>query len=229
MTIHPPDTPAIAAALEHSQALDDAVMAILIDPVYRPYDDSKRINTSVAAASLALEHARAVRTLIAEGLTTSALSLMRLQHEALTRAVWSLYAASDAQLDKLTAPLSKETEAAANGLPMLALMLKAIEQAAQHNPAAAQPYQGLLDFKTNNSPALNSLVHGGIHALQRHAQGFPLPMVLQALCNSNGLLIMTAMMLAVLSGNPTTAKRLRPLQTEFADCLPSLLPPPARP
>lgn len=224
MTRHPSDTQALDALLQHSQALDDEVITLLKAPPYRPYDQSKRISTSVAAASVAFEHARAVRVLIAEGLFTSAFSLMRLQHEALTRAVWSLYAATESELDKLTAPLSKEAETAANRLPMLVSMLTSIEKAAQTNSSAAGAYQGLRDFKTNNSPALNSFVHGGLHALQRHAQGFPLPMVLQALRNSNGLLLMTAMMLITLSGNPSIAKRMRPLQTEFADCLPSLLP-----
>jgi len=229
MTIHPPDSQAIAAALQRSQALDDAAMAILNDPVYRPHDNTNRITTSVAAASVALEHAQAVRVLIAERLPTAALSLMRLQHEALTRAVWSMYAATESELEKLAAPLSKEAEAAASGLPMLALMFKAIEKAAQGNPSAAGAYQGLLDFKTHNASALNSLVHGGIHALQRHAHGFPLPLVIQALRNCNGLLVMTAMMLAILAGNPATAKRIGTLQTEFADCLPSPLPTTARP
>ena len=152
MTIQAPDTQAVGAALQRAQALDDALMAVLNAPVYRPYDNAKRINTSVAAASVALEHARAVRVLMADDLPTSALSLMRLQHEALTRAVWSLYAASDAELDKLTAPLSKEAESAANRLPML----------------------------------------------------------------------------AILAGNPATGKRIAPLQTQFADCLPSPLTTAAR-
>ena len=77
---------------------------------FRAYDDSARIAASVSAASVALEHGRALRVLVADGLPTAALSLMRLQHEALTRALWLLYAADDTAISKLTAPLTKEAE-----------------------------------------------------------------------------------------------------------------------
>lgn len=219
MSIHPPDTQALNAALQRAQALEEAILAALKTPEYRPYTDSPRITTSVAAASVAFEHGQAVRALMAQDMVTSALSLMRLQHEALTRAVWAFYAATDLAIDKLSAPLTKDTAAVANKLPMLNDMLKAIQGRA---PEAAT--LGLLAFKDNNAAALNSFVHGGIHALQRHTQGYPLPLVLQALHNGNGLQVMAAMMLALLTGNPVTTKRIGALQAEFADCLPSPLP-----
>ncbi len=219
MSIHPPDTRALHAALQRAQALEEAILAALNTPDYRPYSDSPRINTSVAAASVAFEHGQAVYALIAQDMVTSALSLVRLQHEALTRAVWAFYAATDLAIDKLNAPLSKDAEAVANKLPMMNDMLKAIQGKA---PDAAT--LGLLAFKDNNAAALNSFVHGGIHALQRHAQGYPLPLVLQAIHNGNGLQVMAAMMLAVLTGNPVTTKRIGALQREFVDCLPSPLP-----
>jgi len=219
MSIHPPDTRALNAALQRAQALEAAILAALNTPDYRPYNNSPRISTSVAAASVAFEHGQAVRALIAQDMVTSALSLMRLQHEALTRAVWAFYAATDLAIDKLNAPLSKDAEAVANKLPMMNDMLKAIQGKA---PDAAT--LGLLAFKDNNAAALNSFVHVGIHALQRHAQGYPLPLVLQAIHNGNGLQVMAAMMLAVLTGNPITTKRIGALQREFADCLPSPLP-----
>lgn len=219
MSIHPPDDQALNAALQRAQALDDTILAALNTPDYRPYSDSPRISTSVAAASVAFEHGRAVRALIAQDMVTSALSLIRLQHEALTRAVWAFYAATDLAIDKLSAPLSKDTEAVANKLPMLNDMLKAIQGKA---PEAAT--LGLLAFKDNNNAALNSFVHGGIHALQRHTQGYPLPLVRQAIHNGNGLQLMAAMMLAVLTNNPVTTRRIGALQAEFVDCLPSPLP-----
>jgi hypothetical protein len=154
--------------------------------------------------------------LVAQGLPTAACSLLRLQHEALTRAVWLLYAATDLAVDKLAAPLSKETEAAANKLPMLADMLKQLAD----KPAAAQPLLGLQAFKDNNAAALNSFVHGGIHALHRHASGFPEPLVIGALRNCNGLLLMTGMMLAVLAGSQPMVRRVSRLQVEFAGDLP---------
>jgi len=45
--------------------------------------------------SVAFEHAESVKVLIASGNFTSALGLVRLQYEALVRAMWLLYSASD--------------------------------------------------------------------------------------------------------------------------------------
>jgi len=219
-TPHEAGPEALAHALYRAEQLDEALMLAIGAADYRPYDGSDRINASASAASVSLEHGRAIRVLIADGLPTAALSLLRLQHEALTRAVWLLYAADDLAIAKLSAPLSKEAEAAANKLPMMADMLKHLAG----KPAAATPLLGLLAFKDNNAAALNSFVHGGIHALQRHAQGFPLPLVLQGLRNCNGLMLMTGMMLAVLAGRQPLVGRVGRLQKEFAEDLPPPLP-----
>lgn len=166
----------VLAALHVAARLDDDLMVAVGAPDYRPYDSSDRISASLAAASVALEHGRALRLLLEDNLPTAALSLLRLQHEALVRSAWLLYAASELAVQKMGAPLSRETEAAAGKLPMLADMLKALEGKA---PATAM--LGLLAFKDNNAAALNSFVHGGIHALHRYAQGFPEPLVVGAL------------------------------------------------
>lgn len=214
----------LGQALARADELDNAVMAAIVADHYRPHEGSKRISASVSAACVALEHGRAFRVLVAQGLPTAALSLLRLQHEALTRAVWLLYAATDLAVEKLAAPLSKETEAAANKLPMLAEMLKQLAD----KPAAAQPLLSLQAFKDSNAAALNSFVHGGIHALHRNARGFPVPILLGALHNCNGLLLMTGMMLAVLAGSQPMARRVSRLQVEFAADLPPPLPTHAR-
>ena len=49
------------------------------------------------------------------------------------------------------------------------------------------------------------------------------PMI-QVIRSSNGLLTMTGMILAVLSGDLEIAKRMSRIQSAFADCLPELLP-----
>jgi len=143
---------------------------------------------------------------------------LRLQHEALTRSVWLLYAATDAEVEKLTAPLTADTEKAANKTPMLAAMLTAIEGKA---PAAATLM--LKQFKDVMAGALNSYVHGGIHALRRQAEGYPEPMLRQVITSSNGLLTMSAMMMAILSGDATISKQMSKVQPMFADCLPELI------
>jgi len=204
--------------LERSEALDEALMDLLGSDAYRLFNDSPRITTSFAACSVSLDHARGLRTLIHEGLPTPAISLTRLQHEALTRSVWLLYAASDSDVDKLKSPLTLESEKAANKLPMLAAMLTAIDGKAP--PAATQT---LTHFKDVSTAALNSYVHGGIHVLRRQSEGYPLHLLIQVLRNSNGLLTMSGMMFAILSGDPVMAKLMSQIQPAFADCLPEPL------
>ena len=193
-------------------------MELLGPDSYQTYDESRRVLASFAACSVSLEHAQGLRLLVREGLPTSGISLMRLQHEALTRSVWLLYAASDEAIERLLAPLTSAAEKVANKLPMLTEMLGAIAGKAPHGAT-----QMLSQFKEVHAPALNSFVHGGIHPLQRHADGYPLPLLIQIIQSSNGLLTMSGMMLAILSGNPSTAKRMRGIQQAFADCLPELL------
>lgn len=206
----------VVQALQRSAELDIALMDAIGAESYRPFDGTPRSLASLSAASVALEHGRAVRTLLADDLPTAALSLTRLQHEALTRAVWLLYAATDLAIEKLTTPLSREAEAAASKLPMMAAMLKELDGKAPE-PAMAS----LRAFKDNNSAALNSLVHGGIHALQRHAAGYPPQLVLGALRNANGLMLMTAMLLAILAGRQDLVSKVGTLQLMYAADLPT--------
>lgn len=211
---------ALSHALARADELDAALMRAIDAAHFRAYDDSARITASLSAARVALEHGRALRVLVADGLPTAALSLMRLQHEALTRALWLLYAADDTAIAKLAAPLTKEAEAAAGKLPMMSDMLKQLAT----KPAAAKALIGLLAFKDNNAAALNSYVHGGIHALQRQAQGYPVPLIVGALRNCNGLMVMTTMMLAVLTGRQPLVHAVSLLQATFAEDLPQVLP-----
>ncbi len=203
-----------------SSDLDDAIMNILDPESYQVFDASKRITASFLACSVSFEHGRSLRVLIHEDFPTSAISLMRLQYEALLRAVWLLYAAPDSSVEKLQTKLTSDTEKAANKLPMLSEMLKAIEGKA---PSAA--VQMLTHFKDVSAGALNSFVHGGIHPLQRVSDGYPLPLLIGVIRNSNGLLTMSGMMFAILSGNSVLAKRMGGIQMAFKDCLPELLPP----
>lgn len=58
--------------------------------------------------SIAFVHAESAKMLISGGNLTSATGLVRLQYEALVRAMWLLYAASDTAVSKLTSELTQE-------------------------------------------------------------------------------------------------------------------------
>lgn len=210
----------LGRVLDRSRDLEVEIDRLLGGDAYRLADESVRAVSSAAAAQVSMEHGQALRALIVASLPTSAVSLMRLQHEALTRSAWLLYAASDVEVDKLMGPLTRETERAANKLPMMKSMLD--ELAGKAPPVAVDM---LTHFKEVNAPSLHSFVHGGIHALQRGLTGYPVDLLDNIIRSSNALFTMAAMMLAILSGDQQTAKRMSKIQPAFQDCLPALLDP----
>ncbi|WP_242560022.1 hypothetical protein [Pandoraea capi] len=169
---------------------------------------------------IALEHAGALRELIAGGMPISAVSLLRLQFEAVTRALWLMYAALDSAIAKLQAPLTLEAEQAAKDIPGVNEMIQQIKNKG-HAPLAV--HQMLSQFKAQSWNAMNSFVHSGIHPLRRASDGFPPSLAVQVLRNSNGLSTMTGMAMAILIRDGAAADSVRAIQSEFADCLPDLI------
>ena len=144
-------------------------------------------------------------------------------HEALMRAVWLLYVASDEQIDRLVAPLGATAEKAASKLPMAKAMLDEIVGKAPRGAV-----EMLAHSRDANAPALHSFVHGGIHAIQRGLTGYPVELLANAVRSSNGLYTMAGMLLAILSGDEALTKRMSKIQPRFADCLPPRVAPVAK-
>jgi len=94
-------------------------------------------------------------------------------------------------------------------------------------PRAA--HQMLTRFKDVQLEALNSFVHGGIHSLRRHTDGFPLQIALQVIQSSNALSTMAFMTMAFLTGEKSIAGRVNAIPSAFPDCLPELQPFDSRP
>ena len=92
-----------------------------------PFDDSERVMASRVMCSIAFEHAESAKVLISTGNLTSATGLVRLQYEALVRAMWLCYAASDIAVSKLASELTQETANKANKTPMLSEMLEKLQ------------------------------------------------------------------------------------------------------
>lgn len=208
----------LQALLRRSDELDREILAILRADPDGPGELSVREDAAVGLAGAALEHGQSLRVLVSAGLVTSAICLMRPQFEALARSVWAMYAASDADIDRMQAPLTLESEKAASKLPMLSKMLAAIAKKAPPGPA-----QMLASFKESSVDSLNSYVHGGMHVLHRQVEGYPEVLVAQIVCNSNGLQTMAGMLLAMFSGSQATASKMSKIQPAFADCLPELV------
>lgn len=205
--------------LLRSEELQERLLELLSEA---DFDDCPRSLACYSMGSVAIEHAASLRYLMTLTLPNSAAGLLRLQFEALTRAMWLLYAASDASVEKLAAPLSPESERAAKNLPSAREMIDDIGRCVPEcAPAAA--HLMLVRFKDMSWHAMNSFVHGGIHPLRRHAEGFPVDLATTIVRNSNGLLTMTGMALAVLTGDQRITESMSRIQPEFADCLPDLL------
>ena len=175
----------------------------------------KRVKASKILCTIVFEHSESIKILISTGNLTSATGLVRLQFEALVRAMWLLYAASDIAVDKLMAELTNESAQKANNLPMLSEMLTKLEG---KTPEVAM--DALNEFKQYSWKALSSYVHGGIHAINRHSKGYPVEQLIQLLKISNGLLIMAGMLLIILSGDTNQKGKIPSIQMMFKDCLP---------
>lgn len=203
--------------LHRSDELHVEILALL-DGI--PAYPGIRHEVALVACGMALEHALSLRLLVRAECYTSALSMMRLQYEALTRSVWLLYAASDLQVETLASPLTLNAEHAAKKMPMFAAMLEQIGRTAPD-----QASRMLLNFKKTNYHAMNSFVHSGIHPLRRHVEGYPVKLIQDVLRNSNGLNVMTLQMGVILTGNPRFNGVISAVQEEFHQILPGLTSP----
>jgi hypothetical protein len=210
--------PAVAldTLLGRSEQLERALLETLQDGGYALFDDSTRLRTAFSLCNLSLEHAAALRMLVAAGLAAAALALLRPQYETLLRAAWTLYAAHDEQVEVLSAPLTVEAARAAKKLPALGDMLKALER----SPAPQTLRLLLREFSDQSTETLNSFVHGGIHPLRRASDGFPGELLARSVCFSNALAHLSATLLATLTGNPGRVRVVQALYVEFTDCLP---------
>ena len=76
-----------------------------------------RYESSAAAALIAVEHGTSLRSAAEVGAMNSAAAILRLQHEAVLRAAWLLFAAWPEQVDRLTEALNRKAEQAAKNVP----------------------------------------------------------------------------------------------------------------
>jgi hypothetical protein len=186
-----------------------------------PRQESDRRASSRILLSVAMEHAESLKMLIAGGNCTSAIGLLRLQYEALVRAIWLSYAASPNVVSELCSELtSKSARRASNKLPMLSEMLTKLD-----GKAPKEAMDLLLEFKEYHWKPLSSFVHGGIHAMSRHSTGYPPPLLEGLIKASNGVSMMIGMMLVILCDDPSLEGNMPAIQLEFRDCLPQIREP----
>lgn len=182
-----------------------------------PNKSSKRWVGSWVMCDIAIEHAHSLQNLMKIGNCTSAISLLRLQFDALTRSVWLLWGASEKKVDRIMQDLSIDTANADNGLPSHVEMIKQVD-----GKAPAEATRMLTEFRDVTWKASSSYVHGGIHAMKRHGEGYPLQLLEQILVNSNGLVMLSAVHLATMTGNMHVLNDITRIRDTYRNILPKL-------
>lgn len=179
-----------------------------------------RASAAIAAAELSFEHGQAMRMLLEVGTPNSAAVLLRSQYEALLRAAWLVYAASEQQVDRLSASLTPESAAAAKNTKGAENMLKDLERVLVDTPTLRGLVLPLREIREISWTAMNAFVHSGLHPLARTREGFPLMLATDLLKNSNGMLHMAARLLGRLTPSMKVVVRIEATHRDFTDCLP---------
>lgn len=198
--------------LADSEVLADALWSVVDG---QRFSDAPRFQFADMACSLALEHWDAIRGLLNAAMLPSALIIHRAQFEAILRSVWLSYAATDAEISKFSVDLTLDSERAAKNAPQTHEMMLAVEKR-----APKEAFGALYRFKTHSWKALNSYAHAGIHPLRRHADGYPSVLMHGALCNANGLAVVSFMQAVVLRGAQPLQRKLLDIAGKFPNCMP---------
>lgn len=214
-------TPEDGTAETLAAALDASIeLATVIGAAWdsTPAFSEDRHRAAQGLCAISLHHGQAMLSLL-PALPASSIALVRPQYESLVRAVWAMHAATDAQLQRLLAPLTIESQQAAKKLPGVPEMLAKLEAS---GPRGAAALLGRARERLNDG--LNSFVHGGIHPFARHQAGYPIGLLMDVLKNSNAMGMLTLLVLSVLPQQREAVALVQALHAEFGDVLPTLEP-----
>lgn len=187
-----------------------------------------REDLAAVLSTLVIEHAHSILLLVIEGKHSSALALVRVQYEALLRATWINFAASDHAVEKCVAPIPPGVTKEPDLFPSVSEMLKAID-----GKAPAPLVRALAEFKAGAWGAMNSFTHGLLRTIAGHRNGYHPGLLSTAIQNSNGAAMFATMLfgqvtgrldlhLAVIGMSRTHARYLPPLKFQASASGPSL-------
>lgn len=197
--------------LERSGALHSAISNSLAEGKIAHHP---RAVIAATHADIALEHGGSIILLMSTGHLSSALALLRVQLDAVVRAVWILYAASEAKVEVMATAVKSGRLEDPNNIPGIAEM---IDQIVKQGPSGVG--QSLAVLKVAAWRPLSSFIHSGVFALhERHGQ-LPETWSTDSLRNANGLSLMAAMTIAAtMHGIPPGV--MREIQLGYMDCCP---------
>lgn len=209
--------------LARSQDFSDALLADVSEAAGSA--STHRIEAALAAAQLAFEHAMGLRLLLQVPLSSSAVVLLRAQYESLLRAAWLAYAATDDQVDKMSASLTPAGAAAAKNAHGAGEMLQALERALEANAGLRGLVLPLRELREASWAAMNGFAHSGLHALARTREGFPEQLAVDVVKTSNGMVHMAARLMARMLATGAAAQRVERRYLHFVDVLPMVTAP----
>lgn len=163
---------------------------------------------------ISFEHGIGVNGLLAAGLPTQAMILLRSQFEAVVRAYWLLFIATNHQVSKLNFSYTFEEQFESDTCPMLSDMLDRLSNA---NLPAKPVIDHLCQFKKYHLKQLNSFVHTGKQTFTRDVMGYKEEMLLIQMRQSNNLITVAAQIMLKHSV-PDKQKFIEYLTEKYRSC-----------
>ena len=203
--------------IEKTLARSNELHVIIMHEVYLvDHDKSIRSVLTKSLSGISFEHSNSIIHLMAVNNHTTAVSLLRLQYEAVARAMWTHFAAKDTFLAKYAAPT--DIKKLPPDFPTITVMIEEISSGPVKGPG-----EMLQQFKDVTWSGMNSYVHNGFLPIERFINGYPNELLVQIMQSSNALNIMVAMVLARMSGDYSLVNLVKQLQIDFKDGLPKQL------
>ncbi len=139
---------------------------------------------------------------------------LRSQFESLVRSVWALHKASDLQVSKLSAELTKETQQASKNMPSVNEMMIELGKI----PELANLMISLNEFKSSSWLPLNSFVHSGLHAAHWTRNEVPEKLIERVFKASNGLMLLAFQGIGILTGIPNIQTQIISATESYSSC-----------
>lgn len=178
-------------------------------------DGIPRSKLTITFIGLAHEHWLGLRMLMAEGLSHSAIALLRLQFEATLKGFWVRFAATDNWIEKAGVIREINSRLVEPELPNVGEMIKDVQRT-----APPKAYALLEQFKSIAWKQLNSYVHGGMYALANLGGEIPSSFLVQIVANANGIYGLAATLAGSLSIDPHRIEAVIAVQFAHPGCLP---------
>ena len=190
----------------------------------REHLDGVKINAThrgdltAVLCGMTFEHAESILILIHQENASSALALVRVQFEALMRAFWMHFAATDERVERCVAPLAPDITKEPDLFPTVTEMLKHIDGKAP--PTVVHSLSAYMSMAWN---AMNSYTHGSLRPMIRFRNGYAPELLSQTIQNANGVQLFAAMLLAQMTNNPEVVGGVVEISRRHAHVLPPLL------